>query len=101
MRERRSELRFGADQPATVSALGPPRGPEIPGQIVEASKSGLRIILAVPIEAGTRIEVRWESTVLIGETRYCRQNGSARYCIGLRIAEVRGHGKLRTQFGAA
>ena len=100
MRDRRKEIRFGADQPATVSVPNSPLQ-DIPAKIVEASKSGLRIILQKPIETGTLIEVKWESTVLRGEARYCRQTGPHTFTIGLKIAEVLGHGKLKTQQGAA
>jgi PilZ domain-containing protein len=101
MRDRRSEIRFGADQPAVVSVLsdGPPQ--QIPATVVEASKSGLRIMLDVPLPNGTTIKVEWDSTALVCETRHCRQRGPNRYSVGLKITEVLGRGKLKTQPGAA
>jgi hypothetical protein len=101
MRDRRTELRFGADQPAVVWVLGSRPAKEIPAKIVEASKSGLRLILEVPIEAGAAIKVEWERTALVGEARHCRKTGPNRYSLGMKITEVISRGKLRTQAGAA
>jgi hypothetical protein len=100
MKDRRIELRFGADQPAVISVLAP-QPFTIAGQVVEASRTGLRLMVEAPLEAGIVIKVEWDSTALIGETRYCRKTAPGRYCVGLKITEVVGRGKLRTQPGAA
>jgi len=102
LKDRRTELRFGVDQPAFVCFRNSRRKhKEIPAQIVEASKSGLRITLGVPVKAGSVIEVKWDSSVITAEARHCRQTGPQTYSVGLKISEVVGHAKLRTQSGAA
>jgi hypothetical protein len=99
--ERRTELRFGADQPVAVSVLTPAPSEEICGHIVEASKSGLRIVLGVPMETGTLLEVKWDGAIVRGEARYCRRAGPDRYSIGVKISEVVAHGKIKTRLGVA
>ena len=81
--------------------LAPKSSAEIPGQIVEASKSGLRIILGVPMEAGSLLEVKWDGAIVRGEARYCRRSAPDCYTIGVKISEVVAHGKIKTRFGAA
>ena len=71
MSDRRTELRFGADQPVLVCALAP-----IPGKIDGMSKSGLRRV------------------IVMGQVRYCQKTGPRKYSIGLKIMEVVGAGKL-------
>jgi hypothetical protein len=90
MPDRRTELRFGADQPVLVSVLAP-----ISGKIEGASKSGLRIIISVAVRTGAFIEVKWDRAIVVGRVRYCRQTGPDKYCIGLKITEVVGGGKLQ------
>lgn len=101
VKDRRSELRFGVDQPAFVSFSGRRKRKDIPAQIVEASKSGLRITLEVPIKVGSIVEVKWDTSIVTAEARHCRQTGPETYSVGLKISDVVGHGKLRTQSGAA
>ena len=101
MKDRRTELRFGVDQPAVVSFPGGRKRKEVPTRIVEASKSGLRIQMDMPVKVGSIIKVKWESSVVTAEARYCHQTGPGTYSVGLKISEVLGHTKLRTQSGAA
>jgi len=74
--------------------------PAIPANIVGASKLGLRLSIKVPIEPGTVIKIKWDHTIIVGEARHCRQTGPGTYCVGLKISNVRGRGKLRTLPGA-
>ena len=74
---------------------------KITAHIVEASKSGLRIGTDTPIDLGIVVKIEWENTIVMAETRHCRQTGPGTYSVGLKISEVLGHGKLRTQSGAA
>jgi len=89
------------DQPAVVSFPSGRNRKEIPAKIVEASKSGLRIQLEVPVKVGSLVEVKWDASVVTAEARHCRQTGPGTYSIGLKISEVIARGKLRTQSGAA
>jgi hypothetical protein len=96
MLDRRTELRFGADQPVVVSVVTP-----IPGRIDSASKSGLRITISVAVKTGAFIQVKWDRAIVVGRVRYCRQTGPHSYCIGLKITEVVGGGKLQKKLNAA
>jgi hypothetical protein len=92
MSDRRTELRFGADQSVMVSVLAPTRG-----KIDGASKSGLRITISIPVKTGVFIEVKWDRAIVIGRVRYCRQIGPNEYCVGLKVTEIVGGGKLLQQ----
>jgi hypothetical protein len=93
----RAEPRFGADQPVLVSVV-----PPIPGKIDEASKSGLRVTISAAVKTGAFVHVKCDHAIVIGRVRYCRQTGPDKYCVGLKITEVIGGGKLlRTKPSAA
>jgi hypothetical protein len=89
MSDRRTEPRFAADQPVTVSLLT-----SIPGKIDDASKFGIRVTVSIPLKTGAFIEVKWDRVIVVGRVRYCRQTGPSSYCVGLKIKEVVGRGKL-------
>ena len=89
MLDRRTELRFGIDQPVQVSVLAPTQG-----KIDSASKSGLRVTISIPVKVGAFIEVKWDRAIVVGRVRYCRQTDSNAYCVGLKITEVVGAAKL-------
>ena len=89
MLDRRTELRFETAQPVQVSVLAPTQG-----QIDSASKSGLRLTVSIPVKTGAFIEVKWDRAIVVGRVRYCRQTVPNKYCIGLKITEVIGGGKL-------
>jgi hypothetical protein len=91
MSNRRRELRFQADQPVVVSVLAP-----LSGKIDGASKSGLRVIIPVPVAVGAFVQVKWDRAVVVGRVRYCREIGPNAYSIGVKITEIVGRGKLQT-----
>jgi hypothetical protein len=72
-----------------------------PGKIDSASKSGLRIIISVAVKTGAFIQVKWDRAIVIGRVRYCRQIGPHSYCVGLKITEIVGGGKLQKNLNAA
>lgn len=97
MANRRTELRFGVDQPVLVSFLAP-----FPGKIEGASKSGLTVTISVAVKVGAFIQVKWSHVIVVGRVRYCRQTGPYEYRIGLKITEIIGGAKLlRTKPHAA
>jgi hypothetical protein len=89
MADRRTEVRFGADQPVVVSVVTP-----IPGRIDSASKSGLRVTVSRLLKAGALVEVKWDRVIVVGEVRYCQKIGPRKYSVGLKIMEIVGGGKL-------
>jgi hypothetical protein len=89
MSDRRTEVRFGADQPVVVSVVTP-----IAGKIDSASKSGLRVTVSRLVKTGARVEIKWDRVIVVGQVRYCQKIGPRRYSIGLKIIEIVGGGKL-------
>jgi hypothetical protein len=89
MADRRTEVRFGADQPVVVSVVTP-----IPGRIDSASKAGLRVTVSKQLKTGALVEVKWDRVIVVGEVRYCQKIGPRKYSLGLKIAEIVGGGKL-------
>ncbi len=89
MPERRTEPRFAADQPVTVSVVAP-----IPGKIDSASKSVLRVTVSRLVKTGARVEIKWDRVIVAGEVRYCQKTGPGKYSIGVKIMEIVGGGKL-------
>jgi hypothetical protein len=89
MPDRRTEPRFGADQPVVVSVVTP-----IPGKIDSASKSGLRVTVSRLVKIGATVEIKWDRVIVVGEVRYCQKIGPRKYSIGVKIIEIVGGGKL-------
>src|ERR1035438_956580 len=89
MSNRRTELRFGANQCVLVSVVAP-----IPGKIDGMSKSGLRGIVSRLVKTGASVEIKWDRVIVVGQVRYCRKIGPRKYSIGLKIVEVVGGGKV-------
>lgn len=89
MADRRTEVRFGADQAVVVSVVTP-----IPGKIDSASKSGLRVTVSRLVKTGALVEVKWDRVIVVGEVRYCQKIGRRKYSVGLKIMEIVGGGKL-------
>jgi hypothetical protein len=86
-RERRSEPRVPADAPAVVTILLPGSHPHVEGRILDTSKNGVRIELAVPVDPGTLIQIRLKETIAMAEVRYCVPAGSG-FRIGARIVST-------------
>jgi hypothetical protein len=89
MLDRRTELRFGADQTVVVSVVTP-----IPGRIDSASKSGLRVTVSRLVKTGARVEIKWDRVIVVGEVRFFQKIGPRKYSIGVKIMEIVGGGKL-------
>ena len=94
--DRRTEVRFGANQPVIVLVNGQPAAQGIAGKIAGASKSGLRILVDVPMEINAPVTVQWDAGALTGAVRHCRQLRPTGFSVGVRIIEVLQPSKLRT-----
>lgn len=95
--DQRSEVRFGANEPVVVSVFGKSPLQSVPGKVIGASRSGLRITVNVPIEASVRVQVNWESGSLVGVARYCHRILPDKYSVGLKIIGVGKASILRTR----
>ena len=83
-RERRSETRVPADDPAIVTILQSGSHPHVECRILNTSKNGVRIELAVGVDPGMLIQIRLREVITMAEVRYCIPAGSG-FRVGARI----------------
>ena len=83
-RERRSEARVPTDDPAVATILQPGSHPHLECRILNTSKKGLRIALAVALEPGVLIQIRLNEVITMAEVRYCVAAGDS-FHVGARI----------------
>ena len=95
--DRRTEVRFGANEPVIVSVVGKSPLKSIPGKIIGASKTGVRIVVNVALADSVWVQVKWNEGTLVGEIRYCRQILPDKYTIGLKIVGPAMPSKLKTR----
>lgn len=67
--DRRRERRHAARRAANASILGS-EGPSVNCQIVDVSRSGMRITLSEPVPMGAQVHVTWGSEFLVGTVCY-------------------------------
>jgi len=85
--ERRREPRYPCNDPVMVRVL-PGDGNRIPATLVDVSKSGLRLEIAVPLLKGSEIEIVLSKQIAIfGKIRHCRRSGD-NYQAGILIQEA-------------
>lgn len=85
---RRREMRFQCDPAAVLlEAAGHPEPVE--GQIVEVSKTGLRLRLGTSAFATSEsVRVSHARMIISGQIRYCRRNAAGAFNTGVQILEV-------------
>jgi hypothetical protein len=85
--EKRREPRYPCKDAVAVRILSvAPR--HFPATVLDVSRSGLRLEVAIPIAKGSEIEVTARSQIVIfGEVRYCRRAGDSFYA-GVLIRDV-------------
>jgi hypothetical protein len=85
--EKRREARYPCNDAVAVRILSV--GPRhFPATVLDVSRSGLRLELAIPIAKGSEIEVTARSQIVIfGEVRYCRRAGDS-FHAGVLIRDV-------------
>ena len=85
--EKRREARYPCDDPAEVRIL-PGDGSRVPATVVDVSRSGMRLQLAIPVTKGSQIEIFLPKQVVIfGQVRHCKRSGDT-YHAGVLIQEV-------------
>ena len=85
--ERRREPRYPCNDPVMVRVT-PGDGNRIPAKLVDVSKSGLRLEIAVPLLKGSEIEIVLSKQIAIfGKIRHCRRSGD-NYHAGVLIQEA-------------
>ena len=85
--ERRREIRFSTDDPASLLGMNPVRTQPVSVRIRDVSRSGMRLWTPEPLAPGSIIQVRLKALLVTAEVRYCceAQDG---YYVGVRIEDV-------------
>lgn len=84
--ERRTEIRYPAQDPAELEILSGPPEPLF-GTILDVSRSGLRVALSKRVDRGEQVKVKLHDNVIFGEVRYCR-SVSGGFHAGIRIKDL-------------
>jgi len=101
MNNRRSEPRFSADQPVSVTLADSPDGPWGIGRIVDFSASGIGLEVDFALSPGNKIRIQWQRGLVIGEVRYCHRKTPSNFRAGVKITEVVALGEISEHSGAA
>jgi len=101
MTNRRSEPRFSADQPVSVTLADSADGPWGIGRIVDFSASGIGLEVDFALSPGCKIKIQWQRGLVLGEVRYCHRKASANFRAGIKITEVVALGEISEHSGAA
>ena len=88
VQEKRRERRYPTNDPAEVRAF-PFNADATPANIVDVSRSGMKLELVAPLVRDARIEILMPFTKLtvLGEVRYCRKIGAV-YHAGILIHDI-------------
>jgi hypothetical protein len=85
--ERRREPRYPCNDPVMVRVM-PGDGNRVPATLVDVSRSGLRLEIAIPLIKGSEIEIVLSKQIAIfGKIRHCRRSGD-NYQAGVLIQEA-------------
>jgi len=101
MNNRRSEPRFAADQPVSVTLADSSDGPWGIGRIVDFSASGIGLEVDFAVSPGCKVKIQWQRGLVLGEVRYCQKKASSNFRAGIKITEVVALGEISEQSGAA
>src|ERR1700682_956806 len=99
MNNRRSEPRFFADQPVTVTAIAPTAEQSGAGRIVDFSASGIGLEVEFSLSTGSKVRIQWPRGQVLGEVRYCREKVPGNFRAGVKITEVVELGEISEQSG--
>jgi len=88
-RKSRAHPRFQVhDEKATVALMSCATRSQLEARVVDASKSGLGLILPRPLAAGDWVRVETRSCVVFGDIVYCEPHAAGGYRGGLAIETV-------------
>ena len=85
--EKRREPRFASEGILSLQLLRPLSFERLTGRIINVSRSGAALSLAVSLELGTLVQVRVGTMILLGEVRHCAKTGDD-FRIGVRLEDV-------------
>ena len=82
-KDRRSEPRFEAAGAGELTVFDTTPYSNLSGTVVDVSRSGFQVELAVPLEPGASVELRLTKVKLSGVVVSCRKCGEDRYRVCL------------------
>src|SRR5689334_7958837 len=89
--ERRREVRYIVSEPAVITVSQPAEFQPIEGQLVDVSRSGLKVRTARIIHRGANLHVQLKHMVVFGRACYCReveQEMNQQFDIGIAIEQI-------------
>ena len=89
--ERRKEMRYMVSEPAVITVSQPAEFRPIEGQLLDVSRSGLKIRAAHVIHRGANLHVQLKHMVVFGRACYCREISeemNQQYDIGVSIDQI-------------
>jgi hypothetical protein len=85
--DKRREIRFATNEPASLQSLNPLSAGQVPVRIVDVSKRGLKIRGQRFIAPGTQVHLRLKGAFIVGEIRYSLQAAGS-FLAGVRVDDV-------------
>ena len=85
--ERRDKLRLSANQPVTLTIFLDETSNSFRGKLVDASRSGLGIIVDSAVALGSVVEVRSDGGAVYGEVQHCAGAPGGGFRIGVAVEE--------------
>jgi len=86
--ERRREVRVRTNDLAVLQVVAPFSDDRVSARVMDISKSGLQVSLALNLEPGAVVKVKRAKTVFFGQVRYCRLEQDGQFRAGLLLQEM-------------
>ncbi|MFN3322002.1 MAG: PilZ domain-containing protein [Bryobacteraceae bacterium] len=84
--ERRSEPRFPASHPVTVTTLDHPADKVVAGgHLANVSGQGMCVVVDRPLPPGSLVRIDLPGELYLGEAVYCEPQEGGRYAVGIRL----------------
>jgi hypothetical protein len=84
----RRDMRFACD-PATVQAHVSGYAQPVAAQVVQVSKSGVRLLVAEPLPEGAHVRVEIGALMVEGEIRHCKRCPDSKlWAVGILMLDV-------------
>lgn len=84
--ESRAEPRYESADPAVITLLA--SGESFQANLVDVSKTGIRVCLWTPIREKTKLRFRFGKLIGYGEVRWCRPLKGSHFEIGIQVGHT-------------
>lgn len=86
--ERRQERRLEYGEHGSVQPLFPLADELTDVELLDISEGGLGLLTNTSLSPGTLVRVLIQTTIVLGEVRYCREKGGDQYHVGIHVQAV-------------